>query len=313
MKSILKNAICVSVICPFIVLAQEQKDFYKVADYKPKDIKEIKTIYAEQFRIVYNIKDMANANSSSLGSNQQNGVKVAAVLGVNKETLQAVTDEAFKLFQDKAKANGYEFIDNSKIQALEVYKDKTVAHKPIVYPEIMDKEDKVCIYATPQNFVGFEKVFPMKLAKAFKNNDVLTANINLTMGFVNFNAKSSKIGVQAKVKTNTELSLGGYIPCQSGFMDNSFVTTTTINSYSKYTAGYTFTHKDPLTYDKEIGELVITNDGSTDVGFLSYGINNKYRGYLFKVDQEQYKSAVLELIGKEFDFYFETLKANANK
>jgi hypothetical protein len=313
MKSILKNAICLSVICPFIVLAQEQKDLYKIMDYKPKDIKEIKTIYAEQFRIVYNIKDMANANSTSIGSNQQNGVKVAAVLGVTKETLQAVTDEAFKLFQDKAKANGFEFIDNSKIQALEVYKDKTIAHKPIVYPEIMDKEDKVCIYVTPQSFVGLEKLGPMKLVKAFKNNDILTANISLTMGFVNFKAKGSKIGVQAKVTTNTELSVGGFIPCQASFMDNSGGTTSIINSYSKYTAGYTFTHKEPLTYDKEIGELVITNDGNTSFGLGSYGIDNKYRGYLFKVDQEQYKNAVLELIGKEFDFYFETLKANANK
>jgi hypothetical protein len=308
MNTPLKKIIQVSTLFPAILFAQEQKDLYKIMDYKPQDIKEIKTIYAEQFRLVYNIKDMASANSSSIGSNQQNGVKVAAVLGVTKETLQAVTDEAFKLFQDKAKANGYEFIDNSKIQALDVYKDKTVAHKPIVYPEIMDKEDRVCIYATPQNFVGLEKIGPMKLVKAFKNNDVLTANISLTIGFVNFNAKSSKIGIQAKVTTNTELSVGGFIPCQASFMDNSGGTTSIINSYSKYTAGYTFTHKDPLTYDKEIGELVITNDGNTSFGLGSYGIDNKYKGYLYKVDQEQYKSAILELIGKEFDFYFETLK-----
>lgn len=217
------------------------------------------------------------------------------------------------MFQDKIKANGYEYVENTEILAMEAFKDKAKPFKPIAYPENFDKEDKICIYATPNNFTGMSKGGAMKVAKAFKNNDIIFSTVNLTIGFVNFESKSSKIGVDAKVKTDAQLSVGGYIPCQAGFMDNSYVSMISFGAYSKYGAGPIFGHKKPINSENEIGTLEVASEGETNGYLAGYGISSKYKGYYYKVDQEKYKTEILSLIGKAYDLYFEGLKEQINK
>lgn len=285
----------------------------QITDTKAKELKGIQKIYLERFRLVFNIKDFASASSTSFGHNTQAGVRAAATLGVTKETLQEITDSAYVMFKRKAKQNGFEYVENSEIQKMEIYKDNVKKHEPIKLPENFDKEDKICVYATPTDFVTLGNVGVMKVVKAFKDNDIITANVNLTLGFVNFEAKGSKIGAAAKVKTNAEISLGRYIPCQAGFMDDGYYTSAKFSAYSKYGYGLTFTHKDYFAFPEDIGSFEVVKKGSTDMALGSYGINSTYAGYLYKVDQDVYKKAVLSLIEKEFDSYFASLKEKTTK
>ena len=283
-----------------------------ITDTKAKELKGITKIYLERFRVVYNIKDFASATSSAFGSNEQAGVRAAATLGVTKETLQELTDAAFAMFKEKVKTNGFEFVENTEIQNLDIYKDNTKAHEPITLPANFDKEDKICVYSTPTGFVTLGNVGPMKKVKAFaKQGDIITANINLTAAFVNFEAKGSKIGVKAKVKTNAELAVGRGIPCQAGFMDDGFYSIANFSCLKKYGYGVMFGHKDHFAYPEDIGTFEVANSGNTSMYLGSYGVSSTYKGYIYKVEQEAYKKAMLSLIEKEFDNYFLALKEKA--
>lgn len=289
---------------------QTKEEILSVTDTKSKELKGIKKVYSEKFQLTFNIKDYAAANASRFGSNEQSGVRAAATLGVTKETLQEITDKAFEMYREKLKENGFEFVDNSTMTSMDVYKDSK-PHQSIEYPADFDKEDKICIYSTPNNFTTLKPSGPMKMVKAFKGNDIITSNINFAIKFVDFTTQGGKLK-NAKVTTNTKISLDG-IPCQSSFFDmSSAYNNASFSAYSKFGYGLIFGFKKPIILDEEIGIYEVVNDGTVNAYAGGYGISSKYRGYIYKVDQDVYKKAILGLINTALNMYIEVLKEKAS-
>lgn len=309
MKKIISTVSLVIAVSMAVWAQQKKEDVLSITDTKAKELKGITKVYSEKFQLTFNIKDFATAGASRFGSNEQAGVRAAATLGVTKETLQEITDKAFEMFKEKLKANGFEYVDNSTMTSMEVYKESK-PHQAIEYPADFDKEDKICIYSTPQNFTTLKPAGPMKMVKAFKGNDIITSNINFAIKFVDFSAQGGKLK-NAKVTTSTKIALDG-IPCQATFFDmTSAYNNASFSAYSKFGYGLIFGFKQPLVLDEEIGTYEVVNDGTVGAYASGYGISTKYRGYLYKVDQEVYKKAILGLIDNALNMYIETLKEKA--
>ena len=284
-------------------LAQTADKDVAIQDMKSKKLKGMKKIFVEQFTVNFALKQTANASSSALRSSAKSVVSVAAALGVSTETLQGITDRAYAIFLEKAKANGFEVVDQSILAALPVYDpDNKRPYAPIAMPEDISKEDIVCATAAPQGFTNLIPTKnPMKLIKGFKGQDVLAIKSNLNVSFVDFATRSSKIGVNAKINWKEDIALSAGIACPLKIFGGIGATNVMTQAYTQMGYGFSVGLKQDLKTGNELGEWVETYD--SQIGLLGY--NSKFSGQVLKIDQAQYAEAVLAQVNRYWDYYFQ--------
>lgn len=293
---------------PALAPAQTSAEDVSIQDIKAKKIKGIKQIHVEQFTIRYAVKQTVGASSTKLRGSGEANVAVAAALGVTAATFQRITDKAWVLFREKAAAAGFEVVDAAGFMDLPIYDDdKKYPHMPVAMPEDLEQENLACATATPTGFTTLVPgVNPMKVAKAFKDKDVLVVKAAMGVSFVNFDARSSKIGIAARVSWKEDIALASAAPCPTNFLGaGAGLTSIMTQAPAQYGYGFGMGLKKNLSAGTELGDWVEAFEKDTNIGILGYKSN--FSGHVLKIDAAVYEEAVLAQIGRYFDYYFAEL------
>lgn len=184
-----------------------------------------KKVFISNFSCYFHV--VASASASSQGGRQMGGGSyksdtktsmTVAVNGVDVEDFKAITNEVYKRFITKLKAEGYEIIPTEKGASLPVYEGWTLMDGGNVnyanipgYVSVVPEGQKYFVKKVTEK--GREKgAFLDKSPKISKGLDnAIVLDVNFAFPFIKMDANSSNMLGTSSVKAKTDFVLGGAV------------------------------------------------------------------------------------------------------
>lgn len=291
-----------------------QLDLKKDFDVGGKSILK-KADKAANVKFAIHFKTITNESVYIGGGQDVTKASTWAVLdGISDETLQSITDEFAKSFQDKLKTVGISSLEWNKITASEKWSN--VEEKQIDKVFQNKNEGLMEIYTAnngphAKQVVGNPGIWGA-YAKVGKDVGANPITMDIVVDFANFNMDMKRRGGYGYTKISADSKVLPQISIQASNNAPGFgLMSTNMTTVGKYGEATIITLKKNITFDDEYAVSVDSYQGKMPIRMIkkiSWGSTMTTGSFLITANEQKYKEAVLKALDVYSDYIIDIVK-----